>query len=72
MHKASKHEIQFQTSKGKYQVAQMLDYSSDSDSDDENEVVLAEWNKNLKVVNCSWVKRETSGKRYEFLKIMDK
>jgi hypothetical protein len=50
----------------------MLDYSSDSDSDDENEVVLAEWNKNLKVVNCSWVKRETSGKRYEFLKIMDK
>jgi hypothetical protein len=42
MHKASKHEIQFQTSKGKYQVAQMLDYSSDSDSDDENEVVLAE------------------------------
>jgi hypothetical protein len=57
--KASTHESPFQTSKSKYQVVQMQNYSSDSD---ENEVGLAEWTK-LSGVHGS---RKKPGERYDF------
>jgi hypothetical protein len=63
--KVSGHESRSQSTKGMYHVWQMMDYLSDSDSD-ENEIDLAEWNKNTKIVGCSWVKKEARRERYDF------
>jgi hypothetical protein len=63
--KVSGHESRSQSTKGMYHVWQMMDYLSHSDSD-ENEIDLAEWNKNTKIVGCSWVKKEARRERYDF------
>jgi hypothetical protein len=59
------HESRFQSSNGKYQVAQMQEYSSDLDSA-ENKVGLVEWTKNTKYVGCQWVNKKVLDKRYAF------
>lgn len=45
----------------------MAEYASDSDS--EEEVALAEWTRNKKVVSCPWVKKDLPGERYDLMLI---
>jgi hypothetical protein len=63
--KAATYESQFKAAKGVYQVAQMMEYSLYSNSD-ENKVGIVEWTKNTKHVGCPWVKKEAPGERYDF------
>jgi hypothetical protein len=63
--KAATHESQFEAAKGNYQVAQMMEYTSYSNSN-QNEVGIVEWTKNTKNVGCPWVKKEAPRERNDF------